>query len=136
MPELSCLPDWLNGDIAMLGDLYRRLTGEPWKVRLETAEERTCPGFHEDAVALRFIVTYRGPGTEWTTDDQSGVIHQVPVGAVAAMKGRGWPSDQRILHRSAKASRRNPRWVLAMDAAVGEGGRGMRVVPPGVLIDA
>jgi hypothetical protein len=115
--ELACLPDWLSDDICRLGHLYSRLTGDDWRVRLETAEERTCPAFHEDAVRLRFLVTYRGPGTEWAADPDTGFVHQVPVGAVAAMKGRAWASDHRILHRSAKASAKRPRWVLAMDAA-------------------
>lgn len=115
--ELCCLPDWLNADIRRLHDLYSALTGGVPHVRLETANERTCPAFHEDAVRLRLLVTYRGPGTEWTTDVPGGGITQIPVGAVAAFKGRAWPSSQRILHRSAKATARNPRWLLAMDAA-------------------
>jgi len=117
LEELDCLPDWLNADIRRLDELYRALAGAVPRVRLETANERTCPAFHEDAVRLRLLVTYRGPGTEWTTDIPCGGITQIPVGAVAAFKGRAWPSSQRILHRSAKATARNPRWLLAMDAA-------------------
>lgn len=115
--ELACLPDWLCEDVWRLGGLYQDITGLDWQVRLETAEERTCPAFHEDAVRLRFLVTYRGPGTEWTSDADRLGISQIPPGAVAAMKGRAWPSEDRILHRSAKASVRRPRWILALDAA-------------------
>lgn len=114
--ELDCLPDWLGEDIGLLGGLYRGIAGTDWRVRLETAVERTCPAFHEDAVRLRLLVTYRGPGTEWTADPESGRVERVPTGAVAALKGRAWPSDARILHRSAKATRRSPRWVLAVDS--------------------
>ena len=114
--ELGCLPDWLAEDILMLGGLYRALTEQDWKVRLETAENRICPAFHEDAVSLRMLVTYRGLGTEWTPDPDNPHVHAVPPGSVAAFKGRAWPSTERLLHRSAKASVRRPRWLLAMDA--------------------
>jgi hypothetical protein len=117
LDELSCLPDWLSEDIRRLGRLYQDITEQDWQVRLETAKERTCPAFHEDAVRLRFLVTYRGPGTEWTADVDRQGVKQVPPGAVAAMKGKAWPSQDRILHRSAKASARRPRWLLALDAA-------------------
>ncbi|MDP3379391.1 MAG: DUF1826 domain-containing protein [Brevundimonas sp.] len=117
--ELGCLPDWLGEDIGLLGDLYRGIAGTDWRVRLETAVERTCPAFHEDAVRLRLLVTYRGPGTEWAPEGLEGTIAQVPTGAVAAFKGRAWPSLQRVLHRSAKATARQPRWLLALDAETG-----------------
>lgn len=114
---LASLPSWLSDDIAQLAELHRDLTGgSDWRVRLETATERICPAFHEDGVRLRLLVTYRGPGTEWTTDAPAGPIHRIPTGAVAAFKGSAWPSMERLLHRSAKASRRKPRWMLAMDA--------------------
>jgi len=114
--ELCCLPKWLDRDIRLLGGLFSSLTNQNWKVRLETAETRTCPAFHEDAVRIRLLVTYRGPGTEWATDLESPQVHEIPAGAVAAFKGRAWPSSERLLHRSAKASFRRPRWLLAMDA--------------------
>jgi hypothetical protein len=116
--ELGCLPDWLAQDIGLLGGLYRTITAQDWRVRLETAETRTCPAFHEDAVRLRLLVTYRGPGTEWTIDPKHSQVGEIPAGAVAAFKGRAWPSTARLLHRSARASVRRPRWLLAMDAAV------------------
>lgn len=118
LDELDCLPEWLNADIRCLDDLYRDLTGLVPRARLETARERTCPAFHEDAVRLRLLVTYRGPGTEWTADVPNGAIAQIPAGAVAAFKGGAWPSADRVLHRSAKATARSPRWLLAMDAAL------------------
>jgi hypothetical protein len=114
--ELSCLPDWLATDIDRLGALYTALTDQDWRVRLECADARTCPAFHEDAVRLRLLVTYRGPGTEWIVDPDDPHVREIPAGAVAAFKGRAWPSGERLLHRSAKASVRRPRWVLAMDA--------------------
>ena len=119
LDELDCLPDWLSADILYLDELYRSLTGTVPRVRLETANERTCPAFHEDAVRLRFLVTYRGPGTEWTAEGPEGTIAHIPSGAVAAFKGRAWPSQERVLHRSAKATARKPRWLLAMDAGTG-----------------
>ncbi|MBX9617247.1 MAG: DUF1826 domain-containing protein [Caulobacteraceae bacterium] len=119
--ELTCLPDWLGRDILLLGGLYQALADRDWQVRLEAAEGRTCPAFHEDAVRLRLLVTYRGPGTEWTTGPDNAPVREVPPGAVAAFKGRAWPSSARLLHRSAKASVRRPRWLLAMDAAAPAG---------------
>lgn len=115
--ELIGLPDWLSRDILRLGGLYQTLEDRDWRVRLETAERRTCPAFHEDAVRLRLLVTYRGPGTEWTTGSDPTQVREIPAGAVAVFKGRAWPSSDRLLHRSARASVRRPRWVLAIDAA-------------------
>lgn len=83
--ELSCLPDWLIEDIGVVGDLYSRAIDGAWQARLETATERTCPRFHEDANSLRFLVTYRGLGTEWTTCPVAGVIGAAPVGALVAL---------------------------------------------------
>lgn len=111
------LPAWLDDDLTRLAELYQSLVGLSARVRLETATARTCPGFHEDAVRLRFLVSYRGCGTEWTEDPEGGQVHRVPLGAVMALKGTRWPGPgPRILHRSGKASVKRPRWIMAIDA--------------------
>lgn len=116
--ELGCLPDWLTADIGIVGSLFARATGSAWRVRLETAVERSCPRFHQDANTLRFLTTYRGTGTEWTVDPLAGAIHRAATGAVVAVKGSSMPhTGTTVLHRSPKASRRSPRWVMAIDAA-------------------
>lgn len=134
--EIACLPDWLATDIRMLGAAFETLCDGSWTARMETARGRTCPGFHEDAVRLRLLVTYRGPGTEWAHDPDLGPIDRIPTGAVAVFKGRGWPSFTRILHRSAKASTARPRWVLAIDAAAPEEGRATPLASPSVSSQA
>lgn len=117
---LSGLPDWLVEDIRLIGDHYQRATGDAWRVRLETAIERTCPRFHEDSNRLRFLVTYRGSGTEWTTDPVGGAIGAAPRGALVALKGSAIPrSGDPVFHRSAKASRLRPRWVMVVDPMTG-----------------
>jgi hypothetical protein len=116
--EMGCLPDWLNEDIGIVGSLFARAIGSAWRVRLETAVERTCPRFHQDANALRFLTTYRGAGTEWTVDPLAGAIQSAATGAVVAVKGSAMPlTGAPVLHRSPKASQRSPRWVMAIDAA-------------------
>lgn len=115
--EWRGLPAWLEADLALLSGLVRIATGVvEVRARLETAIERTCPRFHQDAVRLRLLTTYRGPGVEWTCASGQGPIGQAGTGAVVLMKGRDWPTRTRpLLHRSPKASRARPRWVLAMD---------------------
>lgn len=116
--ETGCLPDWLNEDIGIVGSLFARVTGSAWRVRLETAVQRTCPRFHQDANSLRFLTTYRGTGTEWTVDPLAGAIQSASAGAVVALKGSVVPlAGAPVLHRSPKASRRSPRWVMAIDMA-------------------
>jgi hypothetical protein len=115
--EWRGLPPWLEADLELLSGLVRIAAGVvDVRVRLETAIERTCPRFHQDAVRLRLLTTYRGPGVEWTCASGEGPIGQAGTGAVVLMKGRSWPSRARpLLHRSPKASRARPRWVLAID---------------------
>ncbi len=115
--EWQGLPPWLEADLELLSGLVRIAAGVvDVRVRLETAIERTCPRFHQDAVRLRLLTSYRGPGVEWTCASGEGPIGQAGTGAVVLMKGRNWPSRARpLLHRSPRASRARPRWVLAID---------------------
>jgi len=115
--EWRGLPSWLEADLELLSGLVRIAAGVvEVRARLETATERTCPRFHQDAVRLRLLTTYRGPGVEWTCASGEGPICQAGTGAVVLMKGRDWPTTRRpLLHRSPKASRARPRWVLAID---------------------
>lgn len=115
--EWCGLPGWLEDDVRRLAGLLAGVAGcDRVRVRMETATERTCPRFHQDAVRVRLLTTYRGPGVEWVCASGEGPIGQAGVGAVVLMKGSRWPVPTRpLLHRSPKASRARPRWVLAMD---------------------
>lgn len=37
-------------------------------VRLEVLTKPMCPQFHVDRTGIRFLCTYRGPGTEWLSE--------------------------------------------------------------------
>ena len=39
-------------------------------LRLETTADDACRRYHVDRTHLRLLCTYRGPGTEWLSDDQ------------------------------------------------------------------
>ena len=58
-------------DLRRLADLFFSV-GETRAVtmRLVTTDEDGCRRFHADSTSLRLLCTYRGPGTEWLTDEQ------------------------------------------------------------------
>lgn len=124
---------WLSEDLNRLGEIFSAVSGSAfWKARYETVRERECPRFHQDAVTVRLITTYAGPGTEWLFasecgDDPDARRHETRErvrtlfpGDVAIMKGsaRGWeawPDFPVLLHRSPPASPAAPRQVLTID---------------------
>jgi len=110
-------------------------------VRIECSQDRVCPRFHVDHVALRLLCTWNGPGSEWVDDaqvdrrflgagsrglpdEQSGLLRpgakiwQIPEQAIALCKGDAWAGNERrgVVHRSpAVAPTDGARVLLALD---------------------
>jgi hypothetical protein len=56
----------LGSDIEVLAELFLHVTGESEvRLRLEHVADDACRCHHVDAVRLRMLCTYAGPGTEW-----------------------------------------------------------------------
>ncbi|WP_421988955.1 DUF1826 domain-containing protein [Roseococcus sp.] len=95
-------------DGAFLTDIFRLSTlfgalarSETVRLRLEGITDDACRKFHVDAVGLRMLVTYAGPGTQWVMGDPAAATtpEQVPCGAVALLRGRRGTGES-VLHRS------------------------------------
>ena len=66
---------------------------------LEHVIDDSCRKFHVDAVGLRLLCTYAGPGTEWI--DPGGKIRRMTTMEVAIFKGAAFPgAGPRVWHRS------------------------------------
>ncbi|MCE5359539.1 DUF1826 domain-containing protein [Candidatus Igneacidithiobacillus taiwanensis] len=124
--------DWLFRDLCEVRTLG---------VRIECSQDRVCPRFHVDHVALRLLCTWKGPGSEWVDDaqvdrrflgagsrglpdEQSGLLRpgakiwQIPEQAIALCKGDAWAGNERrgVVHRSpAVAPADGARVLLALD---------------------
>jgi hypothetical protein len=60
----------LGADLARLVSCFRALTGSSrLRVGFELQTHDQCPKFHVDAVEMRLITAYIGPGTEWLSED-------------------------------------------------------------------
>ncbi|MCC5857491.1 MAG: DUF1826 domain-containing protein [Ectothiorhodospiraceae bacterium] len=125
------LGHWVR-DMAMLTERFIRLApGRPVTLRLETLADDGCPRFHVDRTALRLVCTYRGPGTEWLSNDQvdrhalvsrmpnqaiirSGVPARMSTHAVGIMKGGLFPGNETngLVHRSPPIARSGQMRVL------------------------
>ena len=119
----------LLADIAQLAELYRDLLGCPaLGLRLEVLDRAMCPRFHVDAVGLRLLCTYRGPGTQWARRDvlahrndpdaQQVLGCAEPFDALI-LKGSAWPGNETAgaVHRSpAPSDDPLPRILLSIDA--------------------
>ncbi|WP_308388217.1 DUF1826 domain-containing protein [Acidithiobacillus sp. AMEEHan] len=130
LPE-NLLPDFPGRDTAwvelrFLDQLFRDLCeAETIGIRIECSQDRVCPRFHVDHVALRLLCTWKGPGSEWLedgevdrrflgrgsrglADEESGLlrpgarIRQIPEQAVALCKGDAWAGNEGrgVVHRS------------------------------------
>ena len=88
------------------------------RIRLEAITGPACHRWHSDAVGLRLLCTYRGPGTEWLPiaggaraargiDPKALPCErgQVATGAVAILKGEGFRGNAGFgcIHRSPPA---------------------------------
>jgi hypothetical protein len=121
-------------DIQRLAIVFATLIGrETVGMRLEAITGRACHRWHADAVGLRLLTTYRGAGTEWLalgggrdtaralgeeTALPPGVAQGLPAGAVALLKGEGYPGNAGwgCIHRSPPAARGpRARLLLCLD---------------------
>lgn len=93
----------LAADVA---DLARRFAGvmacTAVEIRLDVVRGDACRKFHADYVPARLVTTYLGPGTDWLPDDarDETPVRGLAAGAVGLFKGRTWPTEQPIIHRS------------------------------------
>jgi hypothetical protein len=107
-------------DIRRLALLFAAVidTGGALRIRLEAITGRACHRWHADAVGLRLLCTYRGPGTEWLPlaggaavarslhpKTLPGEPRRVATGAVAILKGEGFAGNAGFgcIHRSPPA---------------------------------
>ena len=122
----------LHADILALAAGFTVLTGdEVLRIRLEALRGRGCHRWHADAVGLRLLCTYRGPGTEWLDlaggaakarrlEPSSIVPQRLGAGDVAVLKGERWPGNagNGCIHRSPPNGEDAPlRLVLCLDEA-------------------
>jgi hypothetical protein len=92
--------------------------GGPVRIRLEAITGPACHRWHADAVGLRLLCSYWGPGTEWLplvggapvarglkADALPCEASQIATGAVAVLKGEGFPGNAGFgcIHRSPPA---------------------------------
>lgn len=119
----------LVADIAHLAELYADLIGCPvLGLRVEVLDRAMCPRFHVDAVGIRLLCTYRGPGTEWarrevlahrdTPQAQHALGSADPFDALI-LKGSAWPGNEAAgaVHRSPSPQGGPlPRLLLSIDA--------------------
>ncbi|MEL6298053.1 MAG: DUF1826 domain-containing protein [Pseudomonadota bacterium] len=119
-PERALLAD----DIAALAHAFAGIASAPFlRVRLDVAKTDACRKFHVDAVKVRLICTYRGPGTQYGfSTDGTGPEHILvaPTGAPMVLRGDLWPETPRfgLLHRSPPMSGSgDARLVLVLDPA-------------------
>jgi hypothetical protein len=107
-------------DIRRLALLFAAIadTGGAVRIRLEAITGPACHRWHADAVGLRLLCTYRGPGTEWLPvaggaraardlDPKALPCERgrIATGAVAILKGEGFAGNAGFgcIHRSPPA---------------------------------
>lgn len=136
------LRDALAADIELLGTLYATLTRRRHlHFELAVVSDASCPKFHSDAIGLRLLCTYAGPGTEWVPGHEAvhpeigllgrsldahnaaivpraSAIRRASAGDVIILKGDGWPghAGRGAVHRSPALAPGERRLVLKIDA--------------------
>lgn len=90
----------LYADLRRLAARFAALSASPVvRMRLEHVIDNSCRKFHVDAVGLRLLCTYAGPGTEWMAP--GGEIRRMTTMEVAVFKGSAFPgAGPRVPHRS------------------------------------
>lgn len=126
------LVHWLAEDAGRLAALFCTVSGaSEVLLRLEAVHTNACCRFHSDAVTLRLVCTYRGPGTEWLsprvvartppgTPVPESAVRQMPRGAIGLMRGSRDADAETppVLHRSPPIEGTGEiRLFLAIDAA-------------------
>jgi hypothetical protein len=110
----------LYADVRRLAGRFARIASSPVvRIRLEHVTDDSCQKLHVDAVGLRLLCTYAGPGTEWV--DSSGKIRRITTMEVAIFKGSAFLGARPpVLHRSPPLSTGifigQSRLVLCIDA--------------------
>lgn len=113
---------------ADIDDLARRFAAvmacPAVELRLEVVRGDACRKFHADYVPARLVTTYLGPGTDWLPDGAGDerAARRLAAGVVGLFKGRTWPTDTPIIHRSPPiAGTGQARVVLVINPADGGG---------------
>jgi hypothetical protein len=98
--ELTLFHWLLYADFRRLAQRLAALAGAGRvRMRFEHVINDACRKFHVDAVGLRLLCTYAGPGTEWV--DAGGKVRRLAAMEVAVFKGAAFPDEgPRVLHRS------------------------------------
>jgi hypothetical protein len=99
----------LARDVGELAEIVSRISYNPAvRLRVEWVTDRACRYFHIDRVPFRLVCTYRGPGTEWVSNDVAARlttpesapaahdINRLGAGDVAIM--RGSPDGHLVAH--------------------------------------
>ena len=108
-------------DVRNLAEVFAGIASDNGRIRLrlEAVTGRGCHRWHADAVGLRLLCTYRGPGTEWLglaggaeaaralgpTARPIGPPARLPTGSAAIFKGEADPGNAGwgCVHRSPPA---------------------------------
>ncbi len=113
-------------DLIGLAGLFAGICdGTRVRVRLETVADDGCSRFHFDNVAMRLVVTYRGPGTQWVSpafaadaygrqEKYKGPVNQMQTGDVAIFRGRKSNVVGMTLHRSPPRLANSPVRILGV----------------------
>lgn len=149
---LSGLPpgparSWLRRDAEALLARFAALASRPrFLVSLGLILDDQCRKFHTDSVALRLLVTYAGPGTEWAPDgavrrgalrapagcpDEANaaivpdpsLVRRAGAGDVVLLKGDRWPGGEGrgAVHRSPPLGRSGARRLVLKATAFAGG---------------
>jgi hypothetical protein len=92
----------LLSDMLRLSHMFAALTqSQHVRLRFDGITGDACRKFHVDSVGFRLLVTYAGPGTQWSMGDpEAGAqVEEVPRCAVAIFRGRK-RAGATNLHRS------------------------------------
>lgn len=92
----------LLSDMLRLSHMFAALTQTKHvRLRFDGITGDACRKFHVDSVGFRLLVTYAGPGTQWSmgNPEEGAQIEDVPRCAVALFRGRK-REGATTLHRS------------------------------------
>jgi len=114
-------PIALLSDMLRLSHMFAALTrSRHVRLRFDGITGDACRKFHVDSVGFRLLVTYAGPGTQWTlgNPEAGAIIEEVPRCGVALFRGR-MREGATALHRSpplsSLAGARRSRLVFCID---------------------
>lgn len=113
--------EMLIDDIGALAHVFAKMSQAKFvRLRLEVITDNKCSKFHIDAIKMRLVCTYRGPGTQYCFAgcEGPGDVFEVPTGSPILMRGTLWPTKGKttILHRSPPIKGRGEtRLLLALD---------------------